>query len=233
MPQRFRVRHAVGLPGGHGHVRQHAGAFPVAPGDRVDRARVRHRDRQRGRHRDRPGRVGAAAGRLADQLRAPVRLQGVAEVLAPGERPVAGEHVHRAVEVTLAGHPGQRPELPGLPGARVENVAQVRAAGREQVTAPEHHPLGGPAAVPAQVDDQRVRAGNEFHGGGDGRAAAVRVGHPAHVQVPDVAVQPLHPGDAIVARVSMAPFPGRIPVPARLRPAGAIRTGRLPRRRPR
>ena len=87
----------------------------------------------------------------------------------------------------------------------------------EQVAAPERHALRGAAAVLPQVDDQRVRAADQFHGRGDGWAGLVRVGYPTDVQVADVAVQPLDPEDPVV---------GRVPA-LRAQPAGVHRLGRL------
>ena len=99
---------------GHGDVGYHAGALPVRPGDRVDRARERDADVHGRANGERAGRVSAAARGLTDDLRAPQRLQGVGEVLAAGEGATAGQHVDRLVDVTGARHVGQRPELPGF-----------------------------------------------------------------------------------------------------------------------
>ena len=67
------------------------------------------------------------------------RLQRVAEVLPAGERPAAGQHVDRPVEVAAARHVGQGPELLGLSGVGVEDVVEVRGPLVEQVAAPEDH----------------------------------------------------------------------------------------------
>ena len=104
VPERLGVGDVVGLGLGHRDVGDHAGALPVRAGDRVDRARERDADVHRGADRERPGRVGAAAGCLADDLGPAQRLQRVAEVLAAGERPAAGQHVDRAVDVAGARH---------------------------------------------------------------------------------------------------------------------------------
>jgi hypothetical protein len=190
----------VGLRFWHGDIRHHAGALPVGAGDRVDRTRERYRDVHGGADRERPGRVGAAAGRLADHLRPAERLQRIAEVLAAGEGVAAGQQVDRAVGVAGARHVGQRPELPGLTGIGVEDVVEVSRPFGEQVAAPEDHALGRAAVVVPQVDDERVGPGDQLHRRGDGRARVGRDRDPVQVQVADVAVQPLHPADAEVVQ---------------------------------
>ena len=203
--ERLGVGGVVGLRRGHGDVRHHAGALPVRPGDRVDGTRERYADVHRGADRETPGRVGAAAGRLADHCGPAQGLQRVGEVLAAGERVVAGQHVDRPVGVAGARHVGQRPELPGLAGVGVEDVVEVRGPLVEQVAAPQHHALGRAAAVVPQVDDERVGPGDQFHGRGDGRPRVGRDGHPAHVQVADVAVKPLDVADAEVVQAPPLP----------------------------
>src|SRR5215469_17294647 len=54
--------------------------------------------------------------------------------------------------------------------------------------------------VAPQVDDQRIGPRDQLHRRGDDRACPLRTGDPAHVQVADVAVQPLGAVDAVVAR---------------------------------
>ena len=198
MPQGRGVGDVVGLLGVRRHVGHHPGTLPVGAGDRVDRTRERYPDVHRGADREAPGRVRAAAGRLADDLRPAERLQRVAQVLAAGERPVAGQHVDRLVGVAGARHVGQRPELPGLPGIGVEDVVEVGRPLVEKVAAPEHHAVRRAAAVAPHVDDERVGPCDQFHRRGDGRPRVGRHGHPAQVDVADVAVEPLHPADAEV-----------------------------------
>jgi hypothetical protein len=177
-----------------------AGAFPVRAGDRVDRTRERHGDVHRGADPERASRVGSPAGGLADHLGPAKRLQRVAEVLAPGEGPAAGQHVDRPVEVAGAGDVGQRPELPGLTGPGMEDVVEMSRLLVEQVAAPEDHALRHPASVAPQVDDERIGSGDELHRGGDGRARERRNGHPAQVEIADVAAQALDPVDAEVVQ---------------------------------
>src|SRR6516225_10626557 len=54
--------------------------------------------------------------------------------------------------------------------------------------------------VAPQVDDQRIGPRDQLHRRGDDRAGLLGAGDPAHVQVADVAVQPLGAVDAVVAR---------------------------------
>ena len=183
-----------------GHVRHHAGALPVGPGDRVDGPRERYADVHRGADREAPGRVRPASGRLADHRGPAEGLQRVGEVLAPGERVATGQHVDRAVGIAGPRHVGQRPELPGLAGVGVEDVVEVGRPLVEQVAAPEDHALGRAAVVLPQVDDERVGPGDQFHGRADGRARVGRDRDPAHVQVADVAVEPLDLPDAEVVQ---------------------------------
>ena len=70
----------------------------------------------------------------------------------------------------------------------------------EQVAAPEHDAVRRAAPVAAQVDDERVGPGDELHRGGHGRARDRGDGHPAQVEVADVAVEALHPVDAEVVQ---------------------------------
>ena len=117
----------------------------------------------------------------------------------------AGQHVDRAVQVAGPRHVGQRPELPGLAGVGVEDVVEVGGPLVEQVAAPEDHALGGAAVVLPQVEDERVGPGDQFHGRADGRARVGRDGDPAHVQVADVAVEPLDLPDAEVVHAPPLP----------------------------
>ena len=146
------------------------------------------------------GRVGAAAGGLADQLGAAQGLQVVAQFLAAGERTRAGQHVDRAVDEAGARHERQGPELPGLTGVGVEDVVEVDRLFGQQIAAPQGHALRRAAPVVPQVDDQRVGPGDQFHRRGDGRAGVGGHRDPVHVEVADVAVQPLHPPDAEVVQ---------------------------------
>ena len=188
--------------------------------------------------RETAGRVGAAAGGLADELGAAQRLQGVAEVLAAGERPAAGQHVDRPVGVAGPRHVRQRPELPGLTGIGLEDVVEVGGLLAQQVAAPQHHALRRAAPVVPQVDDERVGPGHQLHGRADGRPRVGRHRDPAHVQVADVAVQPLHPPDAEVVQPPPLPHgqpPGLVVLrlaPLRPAPPGPDRTTARTRRRP-
>ena len=232
MAERLAVGGAVRLVSGYRGVRDDAGALPVRAGDRVDRARERYRDVHRRADRERPGGVGAAAGRLADHLRAAQRLQRVGEVLRAGEGAAAGEHVHRAVQVPAARQVGLRPELPGLPSVSVEDVVQVHGLLREEVAAPEPHAGHGSAAVAPQVDDQRVGPADQLHRRGDGGAGVLRHRYPAQVKVADVAVQALHAVDAEVVQPSPLAHlqPPRLMVEwlivRALRPVPAVRAAR-------
>jgi RecB family exonuclease len=143
VPERGGVGDVVRLLLRHGDIGHHPGALPVRTGDRVDRARERYRDVHGGADREWPGRVRAAAGRLADHLCPAHGLQRVGEVLAAGKRPAAGQHVDRPVEVAGARHVGQRPELMRLTGIGPEDVVEM--SGRlliDQVAAPVDHALG-------------------------------------------------------------------------------------------
>ena len=97
-----------------------------------------------------------ASRSLADGLRATQRLQVVRELLAAGERLLAGEHVHRlraaeARAFQIAERPRRRDR------ASIARVHIVEVSGRvEEIARDERDGLRRPAVVVAQVDNERV-----------------------------------------------------------------------------
>ncbi|PSK66376.1 hypothetical protein B0E53_01625 [Micromonospora sp. MH33] len=141
-------------------------------------------------------RVRPAPAPLADHGGPAELLEVVRQLLAAGERLRAGQHKHRLVR-RVAGHgqPGGAPVLVGGPGPLVHGV-QVGRLGEEPAADQGHH-VGAAAPVAAQVEQERVGAGEQPQRGRHEVAGQVRREEVRRdLQQPDVAGQPLHPGHA-------------------------------------
>jgi len=142
--------------------------------------------------------VRPAAGRLADDLRAVLRLEIVGALLRAGERVAARQHEDVLSGIALAREPGQRPELVRLVLRPEVQVVQVDRLRVEQVAAEELHHVGLAASVLPQVDDQRVRVGQEAHRRLERLAGELGRGEHPQVEVAEVPGQDLDPLEAEV-----------------------------------
>src|SRR5262249_57946238 len=125
-------------------------SLPCRAGDRFHGTRVRYGDAQRRRDREGLLRMRPTPRGLADEGGPALRLEVVAELLAGREGGLAGQHVHRAIQVTLTGQVGQAPVLSRVAGRPVVDAVEVGLVVGEQVTVPEDDAVGRTATVAPQ-----------------------------------------------------------------------------------
>jgi hypothetical protein len=162
----FAHRRPEGQAFVHREIGLGASAFPVGLRNGVHAALVGNADQESKRKQICGAAVGAAAGNLADQASALLRLHVVKEFLGGREGPLACQHIDRLAQIRDVHRMGMeflRVEYIGS-GLAAHKAAYVHAGGGiEEEAAKVENAFKAAAAIFAHVDDQGVGASQVSH----------------------------------------------------------------------